>query len=157
MKIYIMGSTGVGKTYLSKKLSKKYNIKTYELDRIVYDQENISVHRSDEEIKKSFNEIINKDDWIIEDIGRQRFKKGREMCDKIYYIKKSKYKTYKQMMKRWNKQRKDLEDYNIKPTVKNLFKQLNNVRVYKKLEKGLLKELKAYEDKLIIINKLNSN
>lgn len=156
MKIYIMGSTGVGKTYLSKKLSKKYDVKTYELDKIVYNQENLSVHRSDEEIEKSFNEIISKDDWIIEDIGRKRFKKGREKCDKIYYIKKSKFKTYKQMIKRWNKQRKGLEDYNIKPTFKSLFKQLNDVRLYKKLEKGLLKELKVYEDKLIIINKTDN-
>lgn len=156
MKIYIMGSTGVGKTYLSKKLSNKYNIKTYELDKIVYDQENLSVHRSDEEIEKSFNEIISKDDWIIEDIGRKRFKKGREKCDKIYYIKKSKFKTYKQMIKRWNKQRKGLEDYNIKPTFKSLFKQLNDVRLYKKLENDLLKELKVYKDKLIVINKTDN-
>ena len=40
-----MGSTGAGKTYLSKKLSKKYNIKSYELDRIVYDQNNLTKHR----------------------------------------------------------------------------------------------------------------
>ena len=37
MKIYIMGSTGSGKTYLSKKISNKYNIELFELDKIVYD------------------------------------------------------------------------------------------------------------------------
>ena len=94
MRIYVMGSTGAGKTYLSKKLSKKYNIKAYELDRIVYDQNNLTVHRSDKDIEDDFNKIINSKSWIIEDIGRERFKKGREMCDKIYYIKISMIKTY---------------------------------------------------------------
>lgn len=152
MKIYIMGCTGAGKTYLSNKLSMKYNVKKYELDRIVYDQNNITEHRSDEEIEKDFNKIINSKSWIIEDIGRNRFKEGREKCDKIYYIKLSKYKTYIRMIKRWIKQRKRTEKYNIKPTLKNLFKQLNDVRLYKKQEPQILEELKKYNDKLTIIN-----
>ena len=48
MKIYIMGSTGIGKTTLAKSLSKSYNIKYYELDKIVYEQKHLEVHRKDE-------------------------------------------------------------------------------------------------------------
>ena len=153
MKIYIMGSTGSGKTYLSKKLSKKYNIKSYELDKIVYDQSNLTKKRSDKEIEETFLKIINSPSWIIEDIGRKRFIKGRKKADKIYYIKISKLKTYKQMIKRWFMQRKGKEDYNIKPTFKNLFKQLSDVKLYKKQEKSILNELKIYKDKLTIIKK----
>ena len=157
MKIYIMGSTGSGKTYLSSKLSKKYQINSYELDRIVYDQENLTVHRKDKEIKKDFEKIIQSKDWIIEDIGRKRFIKGRELCDKIYYIKISKFKTYLQMLKRWSNQRKGIELYNMKPTIKNLFKQLNDVRIYKREESKILKELEEYKDKLIILDKATSD
>lgn len=153
MKIYIMGSTGSGKTYLSKKLSKKYNIKSYELDKIVYDQSNLTKKRSDKEIEETFLKIINSSSWIIEDIGRKRFIKGRKKADKIYYIKISKLKTYKQMIKRWFMQRKGKEDYNVKPTFKNLFKQLSDVKLYKKQEKSILNELEIYKDKLIIIKK----
>lgn len=153
MKIYIMGSTGSGKTYLSKKLSKKYNIKSYELDKIVYDQSNLTKKRSDKEIEETFLKIINSSSWIIEDIGRKRFIKGRQKADKIYYIKISKLKTYKQMIKRWFMQRKGKEDYNVKPTFKNLFKQLSDVKLYKKQEKSILNELEIYKDKLIIIKK----
>lgn len=153
MKIYIMGSTGSGKTYLSKKLSKKYNIKSYELDKIVYDQSNLIKKRSDKEIEETFLKIINSSSWIIEDIGRKRFIKGRQKADKIYYIKISKLKTYKQMIKRWFMQRKGKEDYNVKPTFKNLFKQLSDVKLYKKQEKSILNELEIYKDKLIIIKK----
>ena len=50
-------------------------------------------------------------------------------------------------------QRKGKEDYNIKPTFKNLFKQLSDVKLYKKQEKSILNELEIYKDKLIIIKK----
>lgn len=153
MKIYIMGPTGAGKTYLSKKLSNKYNIESFELDKIVYDQNNLMTHRSNKDIEKDFNKIINKKSWIIEDIGRKRFYKGRLLADKIYYIKISKLKTYKQMIHRWYKQLKNKEDYNIKPTIKSLIKQLNDVRIYKKQENKILKELESFKDKLIFIKR----
>ena len=38
-KIYIIGPVGSGKTTLSELLSKKYNIKKYELDKIVWDDD----------------------------------------------------------------------------------------------------------------------
>ena len=146
-----MGCTGSGKTYLSKKLSEKYNIKSYELDKIVYDQNNLTIHRKDKDIENDFDKIISFDSWIIEDIGRKRFIKGREKANKIYYIKISKLKTYKQMVNRWYMQRKGLQTYNIKPTIKNLFRQLNDVRLYKKEEKNILKDLEIYKDKIVFI------
>ena len=39
MKIYIIGPTGSGKSTLANILSKKMNIKNYELDLLVYDDE----------------------------------------------------------------------------------------------------------------------
>ena len=86
MKIYIMGSTGSGKTYLSKILSNKYNIEAFELDKIVYDQNNLMTHRSNKDIEKDFNKIINKKSWIIEDIGRKRFYKGNKRSNRFAYI-----------------------------------------------------------------------
>ena len=153
MKIYIMGSTGAGKTYLSKILSDKYNIEAFELDKIVYDQNNLMTHRSDKDIEKDFNKIINKKSWIIEDIGRKRYYKGRVLANKIYYIKISKLKTYKQMISRWYKQLRNKEDYNIKPTIKSLIKQLNDVRLYKKQQNKILKELEPFKDKLVFIKR----
>lgn len=148
-----MGSTGAGKTYLSKKLSKKYNIKSYELDRIVYDQNNLTKHRTDKEIDKDFNRIINQDNWIIEDIGRKRFVKGRDKADKIYYIKMSKIRLYKQMIKRWINQRKGKEDYNLCPSIRNLVKQLKDINNYKEFEKELLKSFEDYENKVAYLDK----
>ena len=153
MKIYIMGSTGAGKTTLAKILSRIYNIKYYELDKIVYDQKHLEVHRKDEEIEKDFETIINNDSWIIEDVGRKRFIKGREVADKIYYIKIPRVMIYKQMIFRWIKQRRGLEDYNTYPTIKNLFKSLKDVHEYKKIENKILESLNIYKEKLVILGK----
>ena len=60
-KIYIIGPCGSGKTTLSYKLSEKYNIDRYELDKIVWDDDNGNIKRTDEEISNLFNEIISKD------------------------------------------------------------------------------------------------
>lgn len=153
MRIYIMGSTGSGKSTLAKALSKKYNIDYYELDKLVYYRDDITKHRTDEEIKKDFDEILEKESFIIEDIGRKRFIRGRDVVDKIYYIKPSKMTIYKQMIKRWIKQRKGQEDYNVKPTIKNFFKNINDVRLYSKMENDVLKQLDIYKEKVEFLSK----
>ena len=153
MRIYIMGSTGSGKSTLAKALSKKYNIDYYELDKLVYYRDDITKHRTDEEIKKDFDEILEKESFIIEDIGRKRFIKGRDVVDKIYYIRPSRITIYKQMIKRWIKQRKGQEDYNVKPTIKNFFKNINDVRLYSKMENDVLKQLEIYKEKVEFLSK----
>lgn len=153
MKIYIMGSTGVGKSTLSRILSVEYGITCFELDKIVYDQNNKQVHRSDADIMKDFNKIIRGESWIIEDIGRERFSKGREVCDYIYYIEANKLMIYFQMIKRWLGQRFNNNDYNVKPTFKNLRRQLGDVCKYKKIEKGLLKSLEPYKEKMVFVKR----
>ena len=61
LKIYIIGPPASGKTTLSKVLSKKYNIKSYELDKLVFDDDNNHIRRDDETIKKMFSDILSKD------------------------------------------------------------------------------------------------
>lgn len=100
MKIYIIGPTGSGKTTLSERLSKKYNIKCYELDLLVYDDDNNHIKRLPEVRDNMFNEILKKKSWIIEDVGRQIFKKGRQESDIIYYINIPRIIVYKRVITR---------------------------------------------------------
>ena len=86
-KIYIIGPVGSGKTTLSKKLSQKLKIKYYELDKIVWDDDNGNIKRSQKEIDRLFNQILATDSWIIEDVGRAYFKKAIKESDIIYYIR----------------------------------------------------------------------
>ena len=153
MKIYIIGSPASGKTTLAKKLSKRYDIKYYELDCIVYDDENNHIKRTEEEISKKFNEILKEESFILEDVGRSKFKKGREVADVIYYIKLSKLEIYKRLIKRWINQRKGIESYNYPPTIYQLYGLFKDVKNYQKVEKQRVKELEIYKNKVEFLNK----
>ena len=123
-KIYIIGPVGSGKTTLSKTLSKKYNINRYELDKIVWDDDNGNIKRADNEIRNLFNKIITKKSWIIEDVGRKKFVDGIKKADIVYFIDLPRAIIYKRCITRWIKQKTGKEEYNYKPTLKNLFEML---------------------------------
>ena len=152
-KIYIIGPVGSGKTTFATKLSKKYNIDYYELDKVAWDDDNGNIKRTDEEASKIFNNIINKDSWIIEDVGRSKFKAGRDKADIIYYIKFPRLKSYYRVSKRWLKQRLGKERYNHPPTIKQWPYFISTVNSYYKKEKYKIKSLEEYKDKLIYVNK----
>ena len=156
-KIYIIGPVGCGKTTLSKKLSNNYNIKRYELDKVVWDDDHGNIKRKDEEVLKLFDEILTNDFWIIEDVGRSIFIKGREQADIIYYIKLSRLKSYLRVTKRWIKQKLRIEVYNHPPTLKQLLYFLSTVNSYYKKEKEKIKSLEKYKEKTIFINKRKIN
>ena len=127
-KIYIIGPVGSGKTTLAKKMSQKYNIKMYELDKIVWDDENGNIKRSDSEISSMFNNIIKNESWIIEDVGRSKFIDGILSADIVYYISLSKFTIYKRCISRWIKQKLGVEKYNYKPTLKGLIQMVKWAR-----------------------------
>ena len=124
MKIYVIGPTGSGKTTLSEVLSKKHNIKCYELDLLVYYDEYGHVNRPDEVREKMFKDILKKKSWIIEDVGRSKFEEGRKQADIIYYINIPRIVVYKRVMHRWLKQKLGKERYNYPPTLFQFFDML---------------------------------
>lgn len=156
-KIYVIGPVGSGKTTFATALSEKYNIKYYELDKVSWDDENGHVKRSLDEAMKIFDDIISKESWVIEDVGRDKFKKGREAADIIYYIKLSRLKSYYRVSKRWLKQRLGKERYNHPPTIGQWFYYISTVNSYYKKEKDKLNGLKKYKEKVIFVNKNDIN
>lgn len=128
-KIYIIGPVGSGKSTLARNLSKKYNIKSYELDRIVWDDKpSGSIKRSLSEINNLFEKIIKEKTWIIEDVGRKKFINGVKKADIVYYINLSNFTIYTRCIKRWIKQKLGIEQYSYKPTIKSLFEMLTWAR-----------------------------
>ena len=153
LKIYIIGPPASGKTTLSKVLSKKYNMKSYELDKLVFDDNNNHIRRDDITIKKMFNDILSKDSFIIEDVGRSKFVKGLEKCDKIYYINLKKREVYKRVIKRWFNRRKGKEEYNYPPTLAQLIDMFRVVNSYYKKEKKKLENVNNVKEKVIYLDK----
>ena len=153
MKIYIIGPPASGKTTLSKVLSKKYNIERYELDKLVFDDDSNHIRRDEETIKKKFNDILSEDSFIIEDIGRSKFIKGLEKCDKIYYINIKKRDIYKRVIRRWLNQRQGKEEYNYPPTLSQLIDMFKVVNSYYKKEKKKLDYINKFKEKVIYLDK----
>ena len=151
-KIYIIGPVGSGKTTFATKLSKMYDIKYYELDKVSWDDEHGNIRRSDEEAQKLFKKILKNKKWIIEDVGRDKFRQGRIDADIIYYIKLSRIKSYYRVTKRWIKQRLGKERYNHPPVFSQWLYYLSTVNSYYKKEKEKLKSLEEFKDKLRIVD-----
>ena len=152
-KIYIIGPVGSGKTTLSRKLSVKYNIKVYELDKVVWDDDNGNVKRCDKEIDKLFNKIISNKKWIIEDVGRTIFNKGISEADIVYYIDLGKFVIYMRCILRWIRQKIGLEKYNYKPTIKSLIDMLKWAKSDLKNKNKKLDYIKNNSKNYCILNK----
>ena len=151
MKIYIIGPSGSGKTTLSKKLSKKYHTKAYELDCIIYDDLDNHRKRTNQEVELLFNQIIEKQNWIIEDVGRDKFHKGLEKADRIYYLKIPKRIVMKRVIKRWIKQRLGKESYNYPPTLYQLYDMIRVANNYYKKEPEKIKIIMEYSKKVTFL------
>ena len=153
LKIYIIGPPASGKTTLSKILSKRYNIESYELDCIVWDDDNNHIRRDDKTIEKVFNDILSKDYFIIEDVLRSKFVKGLESCDKIYYVSLKKREVYKRVITRWINQKLGKEAYNYPPTLGQLMDMFRVVNSYYKKEKKKLDYINKFKEKVIYLDK----
>ena len=156
-RIYIIGPVGSGKTTFATALSKKYNLQYYELDKVAWDDDNGHIKRSDDEAKKLLHQIVSKDRWVIEDVGRDKFVEGRERAEIIYYIKLSRVKSYLRVTKRWFSQRFGNERYNHPPTLSQWFYYISTVNSYYKKEKSKLDSLKKFKNKVKFVNNKDIN
>ena len=156
-KIYIIGPVGTGKTTLAKMLSEKYEISMYQLDKVVWDDDNGNTKRSDEEIQILFNEILNKESWIIEDVGRRIFTEGVKQADIVYYIDLPSKVIYKRCILRWIKQKIGKEEYNYKPTLNGLIQMINWARQDVKNKEEKLKHIKFNAKKYEILKSNDIN
>lgn len=150
-KIYILGPVGSGKTTLAKRLSKELSIPFYELDNVVWEYHpGGDIRRSPEEIDKLFKDILNKDDWIIENVGKEYFDKGFDEADTIIYLNIPKFILYKRVLIRWIKQKLGIEKSCYKADIKMLIKMFKWTKNESKEDK--LIKLKQYKNKLKILN-----
>lgn len=153
MKIYIIGPVGSGKTTLSKKLSNKYHTKSYELDKVVWDDSNGNCKRSSVERDQLFQKIIQHKSWIIEDIGRKCFIEGVKKADIVYYFALPITTLLYRVVRRWIRQRRGYERYSYPPTFRSLI-QMMGWAIKNRLQRHeKLLWIRENTDKLIILRK----
>lgn len=152
-KIYIIGAVGSGKTTLAKMISKEENIPFYELDNIVWENHiNGDIKRSDKDIKKLFKDIINKDKWIIEDVGRDKFIDGVNQADVVIFLNMAKRTRTVRIVRRWIRQKLHLEVSRYKPTLRMLIQMYRWSNNDEKNKKSIIDRLNKYAKKFIILD-----
>lgn len=86
LRIYIVGPTASGKTYLAKKLSEKLGVEPTSLDYVFYkhvkDKSRIEV--SEKEWRQKLGNILNRKTWIIE--GVNLIPDVLDDADKVIYL-----------------------------------------------------------------------
>ena len=154
MKIHIIGCSGTGKTYLARKLSKKYNIQHYDLDDIQWANSadgyglKMPVNKREELLKQ----ILIQESWIIEGVYYAWVTESFQMADVIYILDLPSYIYKYRIIIRFIKRKLGIEKGKNETfkSVYNLLKwtgkyQNNNLKEIKKI-------LKEYESKVIWIS-----
>lgn len=152
MKILIVGTVGTGKTTLAKKLSNQYNIKHYELDSIVHDDNNDGRKRSIKEQEEIIKRIDKADDWIIEGTLRKNLYYLLELAEKIIYLDVPKRRRNIRILIRYIKQKLKIEKSNYKPNIEMLKSMYKWSNEHEDKKYDLEELLNKYKEKLEIIN-----
>ena len=148
MKVLIIGNIASGKTTLAKRLSDYYNIKYYELDKIVHDDSN-NTKREKNEIRKMITEILRQEDYIIEGMLRDNYDLIVPKASSIIFLDYDKKILKKRLKKRYLLQRIGLIKTSYKIDKELYNKLLGYIDNY---DKSFLKDImEKYPNKLIII------
>ena len=153
MKIHIIGCSGMGKTYLAKKLSNKYNIPHYDLDNIYWDNssEKYGIKTEIKKRDKLLQNILEKDDWIIEGIYYKWLEQSFKNADIIYILDLPKYIYKFRIIKRFIKRKLKLE-ISKKETLKSLLDLLKWTDKFQNEDmKEIIKILEKYKEKVHFI------
>jgi len=153
MKILITGTVGTGKSTLARKLSKEYNIKHYEIDSIVHDDNEGGRKRSFDEQDKIIKQIEKEKDWIIEGTLRKNLYYLLKMAEKIIYLDIPKRKRHIRILTRYIKQKLKLEKVNYKPTMEMLKLMYKWSNEHEENRYELEKNLNKYKEKLEVIKR----
>lgn len=151
MKIHIIGGSGSGKSFLANKLSQEYNIPHYDLDDIMWDNESITygVKRSLAERKVLLEEILEKDNWIIEGVYYKWCGQCFVEADQIYLLNIPRYQYRFRIIRRFFRRKLGVEK-GKKETFKSLMDLLKWADCYQKEDMIEIRRLlELYWDKVI--------
>ena len=154
MKIHIIGCSGTGKTYLARKLSKKYNIQHYDLDDIQWDNSadgyglKMSVNKREELLKQ----ILIQESWIIEGVYYAWVTESFQRAAVIYALDIPSYIYKYRIIMRFIKRKLGIEK-GKKETFKSVYNLLKWTNKYQNNNlKEIKKILEQYVSKVVWIS-----
>jgi len=154
MKLYITGSVGSGKSTLAEQISEITNIPCTHLDEVLHipcSSDFGNKKRSDDEINRIFNSVINQNNYIIEDTGRKCFIDGMKNADKIIVLDiPLRIRKYR-IVKRWIKQILGLEKCIYQPRLDMLKSMFRWIKNYETGKDGTKARVRQFESKVIYL------
>ena len=113
-RVYILGNSGSGKSYLAKKISKILKIPHYDLDGIFFYRK-YDKKRSEKNREKLFENLCKKKKWILEGAYSSWVDKGIKKSDLVIFLEvpsyKAAYRTLKRFKKRKGKHKETWKDF----------------------------------------------
>lgn len=153
MKIHIIGGSGTGKSYLAEKLAEKYNIAHYDLDDLQWDNHagTYGVKMPVEKKNALLQDILSKNDWIMEGVYYKWVLQCFEDADRIYVLEIPRYLYRFRIIKRFIKRKLYLEK-GKKETLKSLHDLLKWTDKFQTVNMSEIKKiLDQYNNKVIFL------
>lgn len=158
MRIYITGPAGSGKTTLAKQLSEAFKITHTDLDDIFWNnqEDTFGIKRDDSIRFQMYENILNRQSWIIEGAYLSWPSKGFLLADKLIFLDMQKNILSYRIIKRFIKRKLHLDDCKKKETLNSLLKLLRwNKNQAIKMKKYL--DLKNYPEIIRLSNNREIN
>lgn len=124
IKIRVIGACGSGKSYISRELSKKYNLSYYELDNIVWDRCKEDTKYPLEIRDSNLKNITKSNSWIIEGTHSSWTFDSFKEADLIFILNPNVLFRDYRIIRRFVRTRFGLERWNYKQTFNNLIKMI---------------------------------
>ncbi len=83
-RVIVIGLCGSGKSYTSSIMSKKLNLPVYHLDMLFWKSDKTNV--SNEEFDEKLDEVLKKDEWIIDGFYTRTLERRLERCDTVIVL-----------------------------------------------------------------------
>lgn len=154
MKIHIVGGPGSGKSTLAEKLSRELGIPHYDLDDIQWANEGgYGKKRDPAERDALLDELLQRDDWIMEGIYYAWCGRCFENADRIYLLEIPRRLYRYRIIRRFLRRKLGLEP-GKRETLQSLFALLNWADRYQRVNLAEIRKiLEAYPDKVIELSK----
>ena len=151
IKIHIIGAPGSGKSFLADNFSKQFDIPHYDLDDVQWDNatNDYGTKRNPQERDALLNQILEKDDWIIEGVYFAWCKQCFEDADKIYVLDVPQYKCIYRIVRRFIRRKLGIEN-GKKESLKSLIDLLKWTDKFQKVNLPKIRIfLESYSSKVI--------
>lgn len=136
-KIYIVGTVGSGKSTLARQLGDLLDVPVFHLDNVVHDGER---KRSEQEISGLIQQILQDENFIIEDTLRDRFTSLLPVVDSVIFLDLPEIFLKYRVIKRYIRQKLGLENANYQPSLQ----MLRQMFIWQKIDRRDLIEVQPH-------------